>query len=74
MRENPNSTKKEIRKNMDKAEQRQRAKEMMELGNRIEDKIKEAQDIEKEIERLQIYRNERAEQLLHGLIDQEDKK
>ena len=59
---------------MDKAEQRQRAKEMMELGNRIEDKIKEAQDIEKEIERLQIYRNERAEQLLHGLIDQEDKK
>lgn len=60
---------------MDRAEQRQRAKEMMELGNRIEDKIKEAQDIEKEIERLQIYRIERAEQLLHGLIDQdEDKK
>jgi len=55
---------------MDKAEQRQRAKEMMELGNRIEDKIKEVQEIEKEIERLQIYRNERAEQLLHGLIDQ----
>lgn len=59
---------------MDSKEQKQRAKELLDLSNRIDDKIKEVQELEKEIEKLSVYRNERGEQLLHGLIDQEDKK
>jgi hypothetical protein len=59
---------------MESKEQMQRAKELMDIGNRIEDKIKEVQELEKEIEKLQIYRNERGEQLLIGLIDQKEKK
>ncbi len=58
---------------MDSKEQMQRAKELMDIGNRIEDKIKEVQELEKEIEKLQVYRNERGEQLLIGLIDQKEK-
>ena len=46
-----------------------RAKELMDIGNRIEDKIKQVQELEKEIENLQVYRNERGEQLLIRLID-----
>ena len=48
---------------------RSRAKELMDIGNRIDDKIKQVQELEKEIENLQIYRNERGEQLLIRLID-----
>ena len=48
---------------------RSRAKELMDIGNRIEDKIKQVQELEKEIESLQVYRNERGEQLLIRLID-----
>ena len=48
---------------------RSRAKELIDIGNRIEDKIKQVQELEKEIESLQIYRNERGEQLLIRLID-----
>lgn len=71
--ENQTNTRKRKVVNMDSKEQMQRAKELMDIGNRIEDKIKEVQELEKEIEKLQIYRNERGEQLLIGLIDQEDK-
>ena len=49
---------------------RERAKELMELGNRIEEKIEAVHKLEQEIEKLQIYRNERGEQLLTRLIDQ----
>ena len=48
---------------------RSRAKELMDIGNRIDDKIKQVQELEKEIENLQVYRNERGEQLLIRLID-----
>ena len=48
---------------------RSRAKELIDIGNRIEDKIKQVQELEKEIEKLQVYRNERGEQLLIRLID-----
>ena len=48
---------------------RARAKELLDLGNRIEDKIREIQKLESEIEKLQVYRNERGEQLLIRLID-----
>jgi len=54
-------------------EVRARAKELMDLGNRIDDLIKQTQKIEADIEKLQIYRNERGEQLLVMLIDQRDK-
>ena len=48
---------------------RSRAKELIDIGNRIDDKIKQVQELEKEIENLQVYRNERGEQLLIRLID-----
>ena len=39
----------------------------------IDDKIKAVHELESEIEKLQVYRNERGEQLLRGIIDNEDK-
>jgi len=48
---------------------RERAKELMEIGNSIDDKIKEMEKLEVEIKNLQVYHNERGEQLLVKLID-----
>ena len=48
---------------------RERAKELMSIGNTIDDKIKQVEKLESEIEKLQVYRNERGEQLLTMLID-----
>lgn len=48
---------------------RARAKELLELGNNIEDKINQVAKLESDIEKLQVYRNERGEQLLRMLID-----
>lgn len=50
---------------------KERARELIKLGNDIEEKVEETIRLEKEIEKLQIYRNERGDQLLHALMEQE---
>ena len=48
---------------------RKGAKELVELGNIIEDKVRRVSELESEIEKLQVYRNERGIILLHGILD-----
>jgi len=48
---------------------RKRVTELIKLGNDIEDKIEQVGKIESDIEKLQIYRNERGNQLLHMLME-----
>ncbi len=48
---------------------RKGAKELVELGNIIEDKVRRVSELESEIEKLQVYRNERGSLLLHGILD-----
>jgi len=48
---------------------RERAKELLKLTNSIDDKYKQIEALEKEIEKLQVYRNERGEQLLTKILD-----
>lgn len=53
---------------------RKGAKELVELGNIIDDKIKQVSELESEIERIQVYRNERGNQLLHMILDSPNNK
>ncbi len=48
---------------------RKGAKELVELGNIIEDKVRRVSELESEIEKLQVYRNERGIILLHEILD-----
>lgn len=48
---------------------RKGAKELVELGNIIDDKLRRVNELESEIEKLQVYRNERGNLLLHGILD-----
>lgn len=50
---------------------KERARELMKIGNDIEEKVEQTIKLEKEIEILQVYRNERGDQLLHVLMEQE---
>lgn len=53
---------------------RERARELIEIGNKIQDKIELIRKTEEELEKLQIYRNERGDQLLHELMEAKEKK
>jgi hypothetical protein len=48
---------------------RERARELLEIGNKIQEKVELLRKTEDEIEKLQIYRNERGDQLIHKLMD-----
>jgi hypothetical protein len=48
---------------------RERARELIEIGNKIQEKVELLRKTEDEIEKLQIYRNERGDQLLHNLME-----
>jgi len=50
---------------------RERAEELIKIGNDIQEKIDTMKKIEEDLERLQIYRNERGDQLLHKLMEHE---
>lgn len=52
---------------------RERAREIIEIGNNIEEKIEQVRKLEQEIEKLQVYRNERGDQLLHELMEVKEK-
>ena len=49
---------------------KERARELIKLGNDIEEKIEKIRKLEQDVEKLQIYRNERGDQLLHNLMEQ----
>ena len=53
---------------------RERARELMRVGNDIEEKIEQVRKLEIEIEKLQVYRAERGDQLLHELMESKEKK
>lgn len=50
---------------------RNMAQELLALSNTIQDKLNDISELEDDVEKLQVYRNERGNQLLHRLMDKQ---